>query len=236
MKETLEIPSTPMADLVKKRHANTQNQHLGKEVQGTDSAQSKKQRGLDLMAQQQMVATQFNRQQVRESIQSKRIEGSSASESSQVRLVKSAAQNKLLQSQPEKEDELGVQSKKGQSKTMVAPGSLSAYMQMKATLRGKELRAKQSDVLLREHVGKLKTIHTSENQVASSTVIVGSCSRTQPLGHGLEEENEDHMSSDECDMDALDAEFGSELNIHTNDQLNMQIEPQIRQELESERI
>ncbi|XP_056683804.1 uncharacterized protein [Spinacia oleracea] len=188
------------------------------------------------MAQQQMVATQVNRQQVRESIQSKRIEGSSASESSQVRLVKSAAQNKLLQSQPEKEDELGVQSKKGQSKTMVAPGSLSAYMQMKATLRGKELRAKKSDVLLREHVGKLKTIHTYENQVASSTVIVGSCSRTQPLGHGLEEEYEDHMSSDECDMDAEDAEFGLELNIHANDQLDMQIEPQIRQELESERI
>ncbi|KNA19251.1 hypothetical protein SOVF_063250 [Spinacia oleracea] len=87
---------------------------------------------------QQQIGTRLDQHQDKVPQQSKRNVGSSISENSQVRLGKSIAQKKLsYHSQQEKEVEIGngVQTKIGQSKAMVAPGSLNAFRRNTSSLK-----------------------------------------------------------------------------------------------------
>ncbi|XP_021716968.1 uncharacterized protein LOC110684845 [Chenopodium quinoa] len=102
-----------------------------------------------------------------------------------IQLGKSTAQKKsAVHNQQEKEVEIrnGVQTKIGQSRTVVAPGSLSAYKQMQTQLLEKERRAIQSDLLLRR---QLRLFNMASSQVHLGSSQAQSFSQPQRFGHDL---------------------------------------------------
>uniref|UniRef100_A0A803N4N9 Uncharacterized protein n=1 Tax=Chenopodium quinoa TaxID=63459 RepID=A0A803N4N9_CHEQI len=132
-----------------------------------------------------------------------------------IQLGKSTAQKKsAVHNQQEKEVEIGngVQTKTSQSKTVVAPGSLSAYRQMQTQLLEKERRAKQ---------------RSSQAQ---------SFSQPQRFRHDLQEDYENHMGANERNLEQYvdeDDEFSDDLSTLTPEELGMQDEPLMNQEHET---
>uniref|UniRef100_A0A803MDR5 Uncharacterized protein n=1 Tax=Chenopodium quinoa TaxID=63459 RepID=A0A803MDR5_CHEQI len=152
-----------------------------------------------------------------------------------------------IHNQQEKEVGIGngIQTKTGQSKTVVAPGSLSAYRQMQTQLREKERRAKQSDLLLRRQLRPVNMTSSQPVNMASSDWHLGSSqaqsfSQPQRFGHDLQEDYENHMGSNERILKQYDDEedaFSEDLSTLTPEELGiMQDVPLMNQEQESEQI
>uniref|UniRef100_A0A803MDX0 Uncharacterized protein n=1 Tax=Chenopodium quinoa TaxID=63459 RepID=A0A803MDX0_CHEQI len=165
-----------------------------------------------------------------------------------IQLGKSTAHKKSgIHNQQEKEVGIGngIQTKTGQSKTVVAPGSLSAYRQMQTQLREKERRAKQSDLLLPRQLRPVKMTISKPVNMASSDWHSGSSqaqsfSQPQRFGHDLQEDYENHMGSNERILEQYDDEedaFSEDLSTLTPEELGiMQDVPLMNQEQESEQI
>ncbi|XP_021724379.1 uncharacterized protein LOC110691748 [Chenopodium quinoa] len=156
-----------------------------------------------------------------------------------IQLGKSTAQKKSeVHNQQEKEVEIGnsVQTKTGQSKTVVAPSSLSAYRQMQTQLLEKKRRAKQSDLLLRR---KLRPINMASSLVHLGSSQAQSFSQPQRFRHDLQEYYENHMGANERNLEQYvdeEDEFSDDLSTLTPEELGMQDEPLMNQEHESEKI
>ncbi|XP_021742897.1 uncharacterized protein LOC110708979 [Chenopodium quinoa] len=117
-----------------------------------------------------------------------------------IQLGKSTAQKNLSSySQQEKGVEIGngVQAKIAQSKAMVAPGSLSAFRQMKTQLIEKEKRGKQTYLLQRQ----LQPVNRASSQVLLGGSQAHSFSQPQRIEPDLHEDYENHMGSNECNLE-----------------------------------
>ncbi|XP_021739406.1 uncharacterized protein LOC110705758 [Chenopodium quinoa] len=98
---------------------------------------------------------------------------------------------------------------------------------MKTQLLEKEWRAKQSDLLLRR---QLRPINMASSQ---------SFSQPQRFGHDLQEDYENHMGSNECNLEQYvdeKDEFSDDLSTLTPMELGMQDEPLMNEEHETEKI
>lgn len=118
-------------------------------------------------------------------------------ENSDERVSKSSAQKPAFQSQQDKEVERGHKTKMGQTKTMVAPGSLSDYIKMKAMLKEKEVRKKQNEVFMQQTNTQPNVLQVLKHQIAGSQ-MERFCAANSFL-YDLEEENQNSMYSDELE-------------------------------------
>ena len=154
-----------------------------------------------------------------------------------IQVGKSNAQKNLSShSQLEKEVELGkgVQSKIAQSKAMVAPGSLSAFRQMKTQLIEKEKRAKQTDLLQ-----QLQPVYRASSQVLLRGSQAHSLSQPQRIVPDLQEDYVNHMGSNEDNLEQHSDEeddYSEDFSTLTPEELGMQAEPLMNHEHESEQI
>ena len=85
----------------------------------------------------------------------------------------------------------------GQSKTMVAPGSLNDYIKMKAMLKEKEVRKKQNEVFQRQINTQPNVFQFRNHQIASSPME--RFSEANSFQHHLEEENQNSLCSDDLE-------------------------------------
>ena len=120
----------------------------------------------------------------------------------------------------------GIETKTGHGKSMVSPGSISAYMQLKARMREKQLREKHND-------GSQQQSIVQKSHQGGSTKSLGSHLQQEPFDIDFEKDYDYIMDSNECDrndMDGEDVEFG-----YNGDLLDMRNESLINQEIENER-